>query len=486
MAAASHLSSPTLEELLSASSEVAKETADNSLSTLAVKAVTTIDEDIAHLASILSFEDDSEDDISGYVSRDGTFSVKVSFNSLSEPPSPLVIFAVDCSASMLDFLPHVKNFISLFIQQHSSLSFRVIRFATKAKLVFSYPEVDSTLLNLEQLTSSGNTNYEEAFKLITDVRNNSDKHAYVVFISNGLPTVGELNNETLLTFLEPMNKARTKIITVGLPGIQWNCEFLQRIGEYSDLFLGDLLTFFSSLSFEVQNVYSFSGEFTFSQDVEIFVGSSTLSTIYTGKEYKIVGKTVGSVTLPFTVDLKVKSFFGTISTTKGIFISIEFPMIEDIKMLNSVRIEEIRREIVKTMEKKRKRVEDSESIRELKNELREIVSVLPGESSAEAIRMIHQDTYSIIAEYFSKRSLLVYYETQFDYTGKYRLEEGQIEAMIELIGKNTMTIPSNNYIRGILTTRGIDTSKLLIDRTILSEFATDEIIEEEEEHKGKK
>lgn len=116
--------------------------------------------------------------------------------------------------------------------------FNIIRFSTETYSLFTTLEkADRNNLNaakefIRDLKAIGGTNIEEAFDIAFKGYNKSSRPHFVVFLTDGKPTIGETNEDNLLRKIKNMNKNNSRIFTFGI-GEDINTHLLDKITEAS-------------------------------------------------------------------------------------------------------------------------------------------------------------------------------------------------------------------------------------------------------------
>jgi Ca-activated chloride channel family protein len=114
--------------------------------------------------------------------------------------------------------------------------FQLIRFSTEAEALFNgLKEVAPGNLQtarefIHNLNAIGGTNIEEALQLALSGLNNTGRPHFIIFITDGKPTVGELNEDALLDKIKAKNNSHTRIFTFGI-GSDLNTHLLDKITE---------------------------------------------------------------------------------------------------------------------------------------------------------------------------------------------------------------------------------------------------------------
>lgn len=116
--------------------------------------------------------------------------------------------------------------------------FNIIRFSTEAYSLFNtLMQAEKQNINeakrfIDDLQAIGGTNIEEAFNIAFKSNNKSSRPHFVVFLTDGKPTIGETNEDILLKKINSLNKENSRIFTFGI-GDDINTHLLDKITEAS-------------------------------------------------------------------------------------------------------------------------------------------------------------------------------------------------------------------------------------------------------------
>ena len=111
-----------------------------------------------------------------------------------------------------------------------------VRFSTEAYALFgrTEPASESNIKKAEkfikELNAVGGTNIEEALNLALKEKRNADRTRIIVFMTDGKPTIGETNDESLIKKLIDSNTKNVRIFTFGI-GNDLNTHLLDKITE---------------------------------------------------------------------------------------------------------------------------------------------------------------------------------------------------------------------------------------------------------------
>jgi Ca-activated chloride channel family protein len=135
-----------------------------------------------------------------------------------------ITFIIDVSGSMSgNKLEQAKKALLYCVNNlNANDQFEIIKFSTEAYALFNKLEqADKTNRSkakefIDHLQAIGGTNIEEAFQLaFKDDQKSSHPH-FVIFLTDGKPTIGEINDNKLLKKILKINKDNSRIFTFGI------------------------------------------------------------------------------------------------------------------------------------------------------------------------------------------------------------------------------------------------------------------------------
>jgi len=152
-----------------------------------------------------------------------------------------IIFVLDTSGSMagkkLDQAKKALTYCVESLNEHDR--FEIIRFSTEAEPLFGRL-VDAARTNrdraeqfVRELRASGGTAIHDALKQALALRpGNSERPCYVIFLTDGLPTVGETDNDRIIAMVRSSGGTAntTRVFCFGI-GTDVNTHLLDRITE---------------------------------------------------------------------------------------------------------------------------------------------------------------------------------------------------------------------------------------------------------------
>ncbi len=148
-----------------------------------------------------------------------------------------LVFVVDTSGSMQGKkIRQVKKAMKFFIQSlHEGDSFNLIPFSTAARPLFSAPraatpETRKEALDLvDRIQAEGGTNIDDALLQGLKMPPDGKKHI-LLFLTDGLPTLGETDPAAILRHIKEAHKDNTRIFVFGV-GTDVNTFLLDRIAQ---------------------------------------------------------------------------------------------------------------------------------------------------------------------------------------------------------------------------------------------------------------
>jgi Ca-activated chloride channel family protein len=182
--------------------------------------------------SFLSYNNGKED---GYFFLSASPSLETDQSKIEDKD---ITFIIDVSGSMSGSkLEQAKKALLYCVNNlNSSDRFEIIKFSTEAYALFNKLEqTDKTNRNkakefIDHLQAIGGTNIEEAFQLAFKDEQKSSRPHFVIFLTDGKPTIGEINDDNLLKKILTANKDNSRIFTFGI-GNEINTHLLDRITE---------------------------------------------------------------------------------------------------------------------------------------------------------------------------------------------------------------------------------------------------------------
>jgi Ca-activated chloride channel family protein len=179
---------------------------------------------------------------SGQASRDGYFMLLVSPNPRSGASSAMakdLVLVVDTSGSMAgEKLDQVKSAVKLTLKSLNSQDrFNIIAYNDTIEPVFKElrPAADKDLADaadrVDRLEPTGGTNIFEAVKTALDMmsaKGGQGRPRYIIFLTDGQPTVGKTDEREILSELGPLNGGGVRIFAFGV-GYDVNVRLLDKL-----------------------------------------------------------------------------------------------------------------------------------------------------------------------------------------------------------------------------------------------------------------
>lgn len=149
-----------------------------------------------------------------------------------------ITFILDVSGSMSgDKLEQAKKALLYCVNNlNTGDHFNIIKFSTEAYSLFKELKSaekenrDEAKKFIDDLQAIGGTNIEEAFTLAFKNYKESNRPHFIVFITDGKPTIGEMNDEKLVKRIINSNKQAARIFTFGV-GNEINTHLLDKLTD---------------------------------------------------------------------------------------------------------------------------------------------------------------------------------------------------------------------------------------------------------------
>jgi len=186
--------------------------------------------------SMLNYNDGSED---------GFFFLNVSpgFAKNQKVIDKDIVFVLDCSGSMAgEKMEQARKALRFCVANlNDGDRFNIIRFSTEANSLFESPlKAGSSNLAkaneyIKRLKPIGGTNIDEALETALRGKKSADRPYFVVFMTDGKPTLGETNADALLKKVKSVNTDNTRIFTFGI-GTELNTHLLDKLTEMTNAY----------------------------------------------------------------------------------------------------------------------------------------------------------------------------------------------------------------------------------------------------------
>ncbi len=187
-------------------------------------------------ASLLSYNNEEED---------GYFFLNVSpgFAENQKAISKDITFVLDCSGSMAgEKMDQAKKALQFCIENLNAADrFNIVRFSTESNGLFDDPQsanknnINEARKYIESLKPIGGTNIDEALAMALNYKKDPNRPYFVVFLTDGKPTIGETNIDALLKKVEGFNPENTRIFTFGI-GTEINTRLLDKLTEMTQAY----------------------------------------------------------------------------------------------------------------------------------------------------------------------------------------------------------------------------------------------------------
>jgi Ca-activated chloride channel homolog len=172
---------------------------------------------------------------------EGFFLLNISPGLISENEeivSKDITFVIDVSGSMAGkkMEQAIKSLIFCVENLNASDKFEIIRFSTEAEALFSKrvqagrENKTKAIEYIRNLRPIGGTNIDEAIGLACMEKKDPNRPHMIVFITDGKPTIGEINEDALVKKIKASNIENTRIFTFGI-GNDLNTHLLDKITD---------------------------------------------------------------------------------------------------------------------------------------------------------------------------------------------------------------------------------------------------------------
>lgn len=271
-------------------------------------------------ASILSYREPGKD---GFFFLNISPGYEIEANEIS---SKDITFVLDTSGSMAgEKLEQAKRALLFCINNlNPGDRFEVIRFSTEAEQLFgglkgydSSTKVEARKF-IEDFRPIGGTNIEEALTMaLSNSKGGTNPHL-IVFITDGRPTIGEMDEAKLLAKVDKKNSHKTRIFTFGI-GTELNIHLLDKLTENSRAYRSyispeeDIEVKISNFYLKVQSPVLSNIRLTFPKGIRTErIHPHNLPDLFRGSSLNILGRYKGSgegiVILEGTVNGKPQSY----------------------------------------------------------------------------------------------------------------------------------------------------------------------------------
>ncbi len=173
-------------------------------------------------------------------SKDGFFMLNLSpgIGDDDEIIEKDITFVVDVSGSMAgEKMEQAKKALTFCIANLDKKDrFNIVRFSTEANRLYdkmSFADkshLEEAKAFIDKLKPIGGTNIDEALNLALTMETDKNRPYFVIFLTDGKPTIGETSVEQLLGKVKNYNTKNTRIFTFGI-GTKLNTKLLDQLTE---------------------------------------------------------------------------------------------------------------------------------------------------------------------------------------------------------------------------------------------------------------
>jgi Ca-activated chloride channel family protein len=172
---------------------------------------------------------------------DGYFFLNISpgMGEIKEIVHKDIVFVMDKSGSMSDKkMDQAKKALKFCIENlNQGDRFELIPFSTEASPLFgevsdfNAENKKKAIERIDALKAIGGTNIDEALQLaLTSQKSKAERPFFIIFMTDGKPTIGETQEDALLNKIKGMNKNNVRIFTFGI-GTDLNTHLLDKMTE---------------------------------------------------------------------------------------------------------------------------------------------------------------------------------------------------------------------------------------------------------------
>lgn len=167
----------------------------------------------------------------------GYFFMNISPGFSEQKPLPKdIVFVLDKSGSMAgQKMEQAKKALQLCIANlNKEDRFELLPFSTEAQSLFGEVRPNTAENRqeasdfIDELSPIGGTNIEEALQLALAAKKKDERPFFIVFITDGKPTIGETSENKLLEKVNKMNSSNTRIFSFGI-GTELNTHLLDKL-----------------------------------------------------------------------------------------------------------------------------------------------------------------------------------------------------------------------------------------------------------------
>jgi Ca-activated chloride channel family protein len=263
--------------------------------------------------SLLSYNSGSED---GYFLLSASPSIEIDKNNIENKD---ITFILDVSGSMSgEKLKQAKRALLYCVNNlNAGDHFNIIRFSTEAYSLFKSLEmadkqnIKEAKRFIDDLKAIGGTNIEEAFNLVFKNYQESSLPHFIVFLTDGKPTIGEMNDDKLVKRILNRNKNKSRIFTFGI-GNEINTHLLDKLTDATKAWRTyvsddeDIEIKVSNFYDKIQSPVLSDLNLDFSKNVEVYkTYPKDLPDLFKGSNLLVFGRYKGSGNIKVTLTGKL-------------------------------------------------------------------------------------------------------------------------------------------------------------------------------------
>ena len=230
-----------------------------------------------------------------------------------------ITFVIDISGSMEgEKMDKAKEALSYCVNNlHPKDRFSLVRFSTEAKTFreelteANEKNIKEAMKFIKELRPVGGTNIDEGLEKALAFKSNKDRPYFIVFITDGKPTIGITDENDLLKKIKDNNRDNIRIFTFGI-GEEINTHLLDKITEESRAYRSYILPE-EDIAMKISNFYTKISAPVLtdlyienSKNVELFdIYPKQIPDIFKGSSLMVFGKYKGRGEAKITLSGKV-------------------------------------------------------------------------------------------------------------------------------------------------------------------------------------
>lgn len=269
--------------------------------------------------------------------EDGYFFMNLSpgFGNKEDVVKKDIVFVLDKSGSMSgEKMEQAQKALKFCVNNlNKGDRFEIVPFSTEASSLFGevkeFNDANKKKATefIDDLRAIGGTNIEEALELALAAQTkNSDRPFFIIFMTDGKPTIGETQEDKLLTRVKELNQENVRVFTFGI-GTELNTHLLDKLTEMTQAHRTYVLPD-EDIEVKVSDFYTKASspiltdiKVEFDKTVRVYeVYDKKMPDLFKGSTVSLMGRYKGSgkakVTLTGKVNGKTETFTYTVDLPK--------------------------------------------------------------------------------------------------------------------------------------------------------------------------